>query len=67
MVIAGNIGLAVNALSFYYSFRVTVTGDNGLLSREQVVKLCTYIEDAIQEQIDLMEQSPAKVESKKDK
>jgi hypothetical protein len=34
MVIAGNIGLAVNALSFYYSFRVTVTGDEGILSRE---------------------------------
>ena len=49
MVIAGNMGLAVNVLSFYYSFRLTVTGDEGIISRDQVYKLVAYLEDAIQE------------------
>lgn len=68
MVIAGNLGLAVNALSFYYSFRMTVTGDEGVISKEQVHKLCNYLENAIQEQIDLMDKNPQESsEAKKDK
>lgn len=63
MIIAGNMGLAVNALSFYYSFRLTVTGDEGVISKEQVNKLCTNIEDVIQEQIDLMEKGAPAVTS----
>jgi len=47
MIIAGNMGLAVNALSFYYSFRLSVTGDEGIISKEQVYKLVKYLEDAI--------------------
>jgi hypothetical protein len=47
MVIAGNMGLAVNVLSFYYSFRLTVTGDEGIISKDQVFKLVAYLEDAI--------------------
>ena len=49
MIVAGNMGLAVNALSFYYSFRLTITGDEGVISKEQVNKLMAYLEGAIQE------------------
>lgn len=57
MVIAGKCGLAINALSFYHSFRITVTSDDGVFNKVNTVKLCNYTEENIRKEILHMEQA----------
>ena len=40
MIVAGNVGLAINCVSFCESFRVAVTADNGVLSEGNTNRLC---------------------------
>jgi hypothetical protein len=58
MVVAGNVGLAINCMSFCKSFRVCITSDDGILSNEQTKKLCSIIETNILSEMKRMEGHP---------
>jgi hypothetical protein len=52
MVVAGNVGIGINCQSFCNSFRLCVTADEGILSRDQVNTLCHLIEDCIRTEME---------------
>uniref|UniRef100_A0A7S3FUI1 O-acyltransferase WSD1 C-terminal domain-containing protein n=1 Tax=Strombidium rassoulzadegani TaxID=1082188 RepID=A0A7S3FUI1_9SPIT len=52
MIVAGKVGLAINCISYNKSFRVCVTSDNGVLTKEQTVLLCDLIAKSIRLEIE---------------
>ena len=58
MVVAGNMGCAVSAMSFCNSFRVCITSDNGYLDPNMNRRLCQLIESNIFAEMDRCKDMP---------
>mgnify|MGYP006907045586 CR=1 FL=1 len=67
MVVAGQMGLAINCMSFCESFRICVTSDDGVLSAQQTKRLCYLMEKSLLDEMKRMEGKPIKNQTEKDK
>ena len=58
MVVAGNVGVAIAAISFSTSFKVSVAADDGVFSAENTELFCQEIAKNITDEIERAKDMP---------
>jgi len=66
MVVAGNAGVAVAAISFSTSFKVSVSADDGIFSAENTELFCQEIRNNINDEIERAKDFPIPDPKKKE-
>ena len=66
MIVAGNVGVAINILSYANTFKVAISADDGILSEEDTKLLAQLIESNINYEIERAKDFPVPIKKKKE-